>query len=75
MRSEFLGVPVPRRPTMTSVTGVILGIEVSLTFEQYEAMRAELEERFPGVTFAIVPGADSVSFSYEPPAAPQGTCW
>jgi hypothetical protein len=42
--------------------GVIVGVPVGLSKERLAAIRDLLIERFPGVTFAVVAGADSIAF-------------
>lgn len=52
------------RPSRTA-TGVILGTSYPLTQEVADALFVELRHRFPGVQFAVVPGAHSVAFTYQ----------
>jgi len=48
---------------MVTRVGVIVGVPVYITAEQAVHIRDALETRFPGVVFAVVPGASSVTFS------------
>jgi len=42
--------------------GVIVGVSMSLTPQDAERVLDHLTDRFPGVTFAVVGGASSISF-------------
>jgi len=53
---ELLQICEPRQ-------GVIVGVSNMVTLSQAAAIIDELEQRFPGVTFAVVPGAMSVAFN------------
>lgn len=37
-------------------TGVIVGVEMSASREEYVPIKAELEERYPGVVFTLMNG-------------------
>lgn len=46
-------------------TGVIVGMGLNVTEASAESIRSRLEQRFPGVTFAIVPGGQSLAFEFD----------
>jgi hypothetical protein len=50
---------------VTRRTGVIVGITPHPTLQQTAVILEKLNERFPGVTFSVVPGASSVTFEFE----------
>lgn len=48
-------------------TGVIVTFSHDITAEQALALRHELEQRYPGVTFAVVSNCSGVAaFTFEP---------
>jgi hypothetical protein len=51
-----------------SETGVIVGVSFDLTDERGRMVVQRLEDRFPGVTFAVVTGASSLAFEFTRPA-------
>jgi hypothetical protein len=49
-------------------TGIIIGFDSDTTVDHMVSVTEYLNERFPGVTFAVVAGAvDSLCFPYEVP--------
>lgn len=47
-------------------TGVIVAVQMQLTVDQALNVTEQLEERFPGVTFALAAGAlSSVAFEWD----------
>jgi len=52
----------------TLPTGVIIGMRDDITGETAEKVIDLIEERFPGVTVAVIGGCSAVtSFTYDPP--------